>query len=492
MNLDAFLTLVVIFVLSCVVRRCTQRTFQFPSPTAVPFLGNIFGINFYRFTDTFEKWHKQLGDTIECYFMHFKYIDSIDHKIVSQVLHSSDRDDLYRYTLWDIMGYNSVILLDGPVWKKQRRIISAGYTSQALTRMFQEKAKFIAAPAQHLVERLAEICDVGVPHTMDHEFSRVSLAVIGNVVFSYDFDYMNSHVGDPDAPFLKELWDGTDEYNKRLKNPLRKYLNPYSIWRFSRTMNTIRDLVYERLNARIASQNLNEQGEKYSDSLGVMLTETENMGDTHAAFSYPEVVDNVITLLLAGHETTGHAISFVLYEIARHPHVECKIATCVTALGSHAITDVDLAADGVLKYVGWVIMETLRLHPVAPAILRKWHTGQVLGDTVCNDEFNIGITLPMLHKDKRIWPDPEKFDPERFDENIEANKNRPVTSYLPFGGGPRTCIGKKLALMEMKYIITTLYRHYYFRLVPNFKYDVEITGTMHEIHGMPLLVQTRE
>jgi hypothetical protein len=114
MNFDAFFALVAVFLLSYALRKFTQKTFQFPSPKGVPFLGNIFGINLYRhasspphlslhpyspnyfrYTDTFEKWHKQLGDTIECYFMHFKYIDSIDHKIVSQVLHSSDRDDLY-------------------------------------------------------------------------------------------------------------------------------------------------------------------------------------------------------------------------------------------------------------------------------------------------------------------------------------------------------------------------------------------------------------
>ena len=492
MDITAILVVGVVFGLSYALRKYSNRKFQFPTPKAVPFLGNIFGINLYRYTDTFENWHKQLGDTIECYFMNFKYIDSINHDVVKQVIHSKDRDDLYKYTLRDVMGNNSVILLDGPVWAKQRRIITSNFSTLALHRMMKTKPNFVAVPAQHLVSRLAEVADTGKPLEMDKEFSRVSLAVIGNTVFSWDFGFSESHIGDKDTPFLQELWDGMDEYNKRLKNPLRKFLNPYSIWRFWHTMGVIRNLVYQKINHRLANQNLNEQGELYDDCLATMLTETEKTGDTEAALTYPEIVDNVITLLLAGHETTAHALSFTCYEIARHPHVEKRLLESLAVLGSRPITDEDMQAEGALKYVGWVVQESLRLHPVAASILRKFHPGQQLNDITLKDEFNLGVTLPMLHKDERIWPDPEKFDPERFDEDVEINKNRPTTSFLPFGGGPRTCIGKKLALLEMKYMLATLYRHFVFRLVPDFKYDVEITVTMHEVHGMPLMIERRD
>lgn len=489
---SAFIVLAGVFLLSYAFRKFATRSYQFPHPTAVPFLGNIFGINMYRFTDTFTNWHKQLGDTIEAFFMNFTYVDTINHKIVSQVIHSSDRDDLYIYTLKDVMGDNSVILLDGPVWKKQRRIISSSYTSQALHKLMVTKPNFVALPAQHLVSRLAEIADSDKPLEMDLEFSRVSLAVIGITVFNYDFDYCDSHLGDPDAPFLRELWDGMDEYNKRMKNPLRKYLNPYSIWRFSHTMGVIKKLVNDKLDKRIACNNVDEQGQEFTDSLGVMLKATDPKCPEDSRLTRPEVVDNIITLLLAGHETTAHALSFACYEVARNPAVEKKLIESLAVIGNRAITVQDLASDGALRYCGWIVQEALRVHPVAASILRKFHEDQPIGDQVCAKEYNVGITLPMLHNDERIWPNPGEFDPERFDECNDLNLERPVTSYLPFGGGPRTCIGKKLALLEMKYMLATLYRNFVFRLIPDFKYDVEITVTMHEIHGMPLLVQTRD
>lgn len=478
--------------LSYVLHQYFTRKFMFPTPKSVPFLGNIFGINFFRYTDTFKNWHAQLGDTIECFFMNFKYIDTVDPEIVKQLIYSKDRDDLYKYTFRDVMGDTSVILNDGELWKKQRPIINSNFTTQALHHMMKTKPNFVAVPGEHLISRLADIADTGKPLEMDKEFSRVSLAVIGNTVFSWDFGFSESRITDNDTPFLQELWDGMYEYNKRLKNPLRKYLNPYSIWRFSHTMGVIRNLVYDKINSRLANQNMNEQGELYTDSLATMLTATAKAGDTEAAMTYPEIVDNVITLLLAGHETTAHALSFTCFELARHPQIEKKLIDSLASLGSRAITDEDMQAGGVLQYAGWVIQEALRVHPVAPSILRKFHPGHELKGNVLNDEFNVGVTLPMLHMDERVWPDPEKFDPERFNEDIDANRNRPITSYLPFGGGPRACIGKKLALLEMKYMLATLYRHFVFRLVPDVKYDVEINVTMHETHGMPLLIERRD
>lgn len=490
-DVTAFLTILIVFILSYVVRRATHRQFQYPSPRGIPFLGNIFEINLYRYTDVFEKWHKQLGDTIECFFMHFKFIDTVDPTIVSQVLHSSDRDDLYKYTLKDVMGNNSVIIIDGPVWKKQRRILQTNFTAHALQHMMKTKPQALVKPAKHMVERLKGVADTGMPAEMDLEFERVSLAVVGNAVFSYDFGYCESNFGDADTPFLKELWKGMDEYNKRMVDPLRKYINPYSIWRFSRTMRIIKDLVYEKVHDRMRCQNLNSQGVMYDDCMGLMLTAKEKEDDTEPALSYPEVIDNVVTLLLAGHETTGHALSFTCFEVASNPHVEKQLLEALDSIGDREITYDDLQGDGELKYVGWIVQEALRVHPVAASILRKWHTGQQLGKDKAAGEYNVGVTLPMLHKDERIWPNPEVFDPTRFDEDKEDYKNRPVTAYLPFGGGPRTCIGKKLALLELKFMLATMYRNYVFRLVPDFKYDVEITVTMHEIHGMPLLVQSR-
>ncbi len=139
--------------------------------------------------------------------------------------------------------------------------------------------------------------------------------------------------------------------------------------------------------------------------------------------------------------------------MARNPAVEARLIQILDSVDKD-LTYEDLQGDGELNYVGWVVQEALRMHPVAPSILRKWHKGQPLGNNTCDHECNVGVTLPMLHMDERLWPNPEVFDPLRyflaresvrsshhifrFDDMIEENKARPVTAYLPFGGGPRT------------------------------------------------------
>jgi len=349
---------------------------------------------------------------------------------------------------------------------------------------------FVEAPAEHLIRRLTTVADTGSPYLMDFEMARATLAVMGKAVFHYDFEYTNSNVGDKDVPFLQVLWDGTDEYNKRMADPLRAYVNPIAIRKFNNLMNTFTTLVKQHVAERTACRNINAQGEKYNDCLGVLL-EAYWKGETPEGIKMTEkdVVDNVITLLVAGHETTAHTLSFALFHIAQTPEVEAKLIATLDAFGRDRPLTYDDLLTGDLQYVGQVINETLRVKPVAPSIIRKIHAGQTIGNVVAEKDYNVGVTLPFLHMDERLWPNPEKFDPERFDPATEAE--RPVTSYLPFGGGPRTCLGKKLALLELKYLLASLYRNFTFELVPDFKYDVVIEGTMHETHSMPLLVKSR-
>lgn len=463
---------------------------QFPSPAGWPLIGNLLQLDLFRYTRIFENWHKELGDTVEVNVLHLKYIDTVQPDIVKQIIHCNERDELYLHGLSDVFGKKSVILASGNRWKVQRKLLNPVFSPHALQVKMRENPEFLESAAAALVRRLGQVAtNPNVPHLMDMELSRVSLAVIGSTLFGYDFGYSTSNAHDPDTPLLIELWNGLDEFNKRLTSPLRKYLNPPAMWRFYKTMRTVRQEVHKLIQERKAKGNVNAAGEKYNDPLSVLL-DAEAAGEVEGVtFEYQDVLENAVTLVLAGHETTAHTLSFALYEIAQNPEIEQKLIAELDAFGNNRPIRYNDLNGGALPYVSQVVQETLRLHPVAPSIMRGWHKGQELGNTIAAENCTVGTTLTMLHFDERVWPSPHKFDPSRFDPTREEGHE--VTSYLPFGGGQRTCIGKRLALLELKYLLATLYRNFTFKLVSGFQYDVKICVTMHETHGMPLLLVPR-
>eukprot|EP01111_Echinosteliopsis_oligospora_P013082 TRINITY_DN459_c0_g1_i1.p1 TRINITY_DN459_c0_g1~~TRINITY_DN459_c0_g1_i1.p1 ORF type:complete len:505 (-),score=102.81 TRINITY_DN459_c0_g1_i1:86-1600(-) len=466
-----------------------NRVRQFPSPAGLPFLGNIFSLNLERYTETFDNWHKVLGDTFATSFMHYNLIDTVDPKIISQVLHSNDRDDMYKFSLTDFMGKRSVILNDGPLWKAQRTLLNPTFSSHTIHRLMLVNPRFLEGPAEALVRRLKDVASTGKPWQMNYELARCALAVVGSSAVHDDFGYTDMKMGDDDHPFLKAIWSGSHEYNKRIVNPLRKYLNISCILRFNSDLAVIKSKVKELIQDRIDHDNMNAQGEKYTDSLAVLVDAAKKGEFDGVALTEADVIDNIVTILLAGHETSACALAFALYRIAENPHVEKRLIAEIDAFGDKPIT-YEALNTGELKYTGMVINEALRMNPVAPSIIRKWYSGQPLGDGLSANTTSVAVTLTGLHMDPRQWPNPEVFDPERF--NDEETAKRPLTAYLPFGGGPRTCIGKKMALLEMKYLLATLYRNFTFAQVPGHNYEIGVTVTMHEIHGMPLLVQARQ
>jgi cytochrome P450 len=176
-----------------------------------------------------------------------------------------------------------------------------------------------------------------------------------------------------------------------------------------------------------------------------------------------EVRDEVIIIFFAGHDTSALAATYVWYLLSLHPEQEAKLhAELDAVLGGRVPTYDDLEK---LSYTRMVIEETMRLYPPAPAL-----TGRVAreADEICGHPIRKGaevIVLPwVLHRHRTLWDDPDRFDPERFSR--ERSATRPRFAYLPFGGGPRICIGAQLASTEVALMVATMAQRYRPRLVP--------------------------
>jgi len=208
--------------------------------------------------------------------------------------------------------------------------------------------------------------------------------------------------------------------------------------------------------------------------------------ETGARLTTEEVRDEVVIIFLAGHETTAIALSFVWYLLGLHPEAEAKLhAEVDRVLVGRTPSYEDLEK---LVYTRMVIEEAMRLYPPAPGTATRMARAD---DTVCGRRVPAGslvVVSPwLLHHHHLLWETPDHFDPERF----APERPRARFSYLPFGGGPRICIGASLAMAEATLIVAMIAQRYRLELVPNQRIDLRLRVTLRSKDGIRMRVERR-
>jgi cytochrome P450 len=200
-----------------------------------------------------------------------------------------------------------------------------------------------------------------------------------------------------------------------------------------------------------------------------------------------EVMTNLLTLITAGHETTAVALTWTLWLLAKDQAVQEQVRNeAVTVAGAAAITSAHIE---VLSFTRQVLQEAMRLFPPAPGLSREPKAAMRLGGMDLTPQTRVHIPIYALHRNVRLWDHPNAFDPERFAP--ERAKARPRYAYLPFGGGPRVCIGASFAMIEAAVILATLVREFRFRPVAGHKPKPVARVTLRADRGMPLMIEPR-
>jgi cytochrome P450 len=200
-----------------------------------------------------------------------------------------------------------------------------------------------------------------------------------------------------------------------------------------------------------------------------------------------EVTKNLITFITAGHETTSVALTWTLWLLAKDQATQQRVLDEVAAVAGNGPIGPE-QIDG-LSFCRQVIQEAMRLFPPAPAISRFAKTAMTFGgmDIACGARVHIPIYA--LHRNTRLWPTPNAFDPDRFAPDLAKTYSR--YAFMPFGGGPRICIGASFAMIEAAAILATLIRAFRFHPVPGHKPKPVARVTLRPQGGMPLLVSPR-
>ncbi|HEX8472632.1 MAG TPA: cytochrome P450 [Pyrinomonadaceae bacterium] len=288
------------------------------------------------------------------------------------------------------------------------------------------------------------------------EMMRLTLSIVGKTLFDADVEQDAGEVG----AAMNEVM----ELFNLLLLPYSEFLEKLPLpqtRRFQRARDRLDAVIYRIINERRAS------GEDHGDLLSMLLlAEDEEMDGSR--MSNEQLRDEVMTIFLAGHETTANALAWTWYLLAEHTEVETRLHQEIDAVleGGRLPRVEDLAR---LRYTEMVVAEAMRLYPPAWAIGRlAVHEHEVGGYTIPAGALVL-VSQYVMHHDPRYFPDPLRFDPERW--TTEAKDARPAFSYFPFGGGPRRCIGEGFAWMEATLLVAALARRWRMHLVPNQKIE---------------------
>ncbi|HEY7179996.1 MAG TPA: cytochrome P450, partial [Blastocatellia bacterium] len=227
-------------------------------------------------------------------------------------------------------------------------------------------------------------------------------------------------------------------------------------------------------------------GEDRGDLLSMLIQARDEEGDG-TGMTDKQLRDEAMTIFLAGHETTANALTWTWYLLSQHPEIEARFHAEV----DDVLKGAPPAAEDFprLRYTEMVLAEAMRLYPPAWIISRR-----ALGDYQID-----GYAIParsilvmsqyVTHHDARFFPDPFRFDPERW--RPEARESRPKFSYFPFGGGPRVCIGESFAWLEGALVLATIAQRFRMRLAPDQQVELRPIITLRPKYGMRMILEAR-
>ncbi|WP_267382365.1 MULTISPECIES: cytochrome P450 [unclassified Sphingomonas] len=294
-------------------------------------------------------------------------------------------------------------------------------------------------------ERFGENATIDVADNM----TRLTLDTIALCAFDYRF---NSLYQNEMHPFVAAMVGGLDETGRRARLPAGAgKLMLLRNRRFEADIKVLRDVSNRLIEERLQDPRLGERG----DLLDRMLTAKDS--ETGLTLSRENVGYQMITFLVAGHETTSGMLSFATWLLLTHPEALAKASAHVDAvLGGEAPTIDDI---GRLTYLEQVLQESLRLWPTAPAFaVHARETTTIGGRYEVTPDDQLLILTPILHRDPAVWEEPEAFRPERFDR--EAAAKLPPNAWKPFGNGQRSCIGRGFAMQEAVLVLALMLQRF--------------------------------
>lgn len=374
-------------------------------------------------------------------------------------------------TLEPLVG-RGLLSSEGEFWRHQRRLVRPAFHKKRLEGMAETMTDVTSKMLDRWRKHLRRNSEDD-PLDINEEMTRLSLEIVSRTLFGSDASE-SAIVGGRALGLVFEY--GFQRIGRVFPIPFA-FPTPKNL-RYREAIRTLDRIVYSLIDARRSGRSTGE-----GDVLSMLLD--ARTADTGELMTEKQLRDEVMTILVAGYETTARALAWTWYLLDRNPQVRHKLREELhRGLGGRTPTAADVPK---LAYTEMVVQESLRLYPPVWGLARRVKETDEVGGYRIRKGSRIIISPYATQRHPALWTDPEKFDPERFTD--EASAGRPSYAYFPFSGGPRRCIGANFAMMELQLVLATVAQTFELALVPGHLVEPEASFTLRPRHGMPMTLR---
>jgi cytochrome P450 len=443
-----------------------------PGPAALPLLGNILQMRAgEQAVAYFQKLCQQYGDVVflrigplPCFVLaHPDQIHQVLVRNQSRYIKGMGYDGLRL-----VLG-QGLVTSEGELWRQQRRLMQPSFTPRAVTQFFDMMVEVI----QSMLARWEGLAAASRIVAMDEEMMNLTMSVIGRAMFQVDLGQERTDLG---AAFRQAFTFISRRGVSSLPLPLALPLPSHR--RFKRAMGVIERFMDEKI-----AEGRRRDGQ---DDLLSMLLRAQDQ-ETGQRMTDRQLRDEAVTLFFAGFETTARTLAWTFYLLARHPEIWRKLTAEVD--GRLAGRRPQLADLMQLPYTRQIIDETLRLYPPTALLARQVAEADVIDGYPVPARALIILVPYLAHRQPDLWPEPERFDPDRFAPELVAA--RPRQAYLPFASGPRICIGNNFSLLEMNLALAMVATRFEPALVDPAPIEMLFAGTSRPARPIEMKLRRR-
>jgi len=381
--------------------------------------------------------------------------------------HQLQRDPFTRRVLGRIVG-EGLFMAEGESWRRQRQLMQPIFHATHIQNF--------AAVFVNYARQMCESWSAGDVRQLDQEMMGLALRIICQTMFRTDLEEDAARFGARMQTVMVAA-----EAQLRSALPIPEWLPTPGKRRQQRALDEIRSLLLDLIRAR--RERMRRGDEPGRDLLAMLLMAQDEAGQP---LSDREVLDECMTIFVAGHETTAVGLTWTWALLLQHPHVLDRLKADIDRVVGDAPVTVEALAQ--LPYLTQVIKESLRIYPPAPGFGRTPTAAFTVGAHTFTPGDMLMVSTYALHHQEEFYPEPDVFRPARFTPDAEQP---PRHAYMPFGAGPRTCIGNAFATLEMQLVLATMLQSVELSLAPNQEIVPDMLVTLRPKHGVRVKVERK-
>ena len=459
-----------------------KRRTHLPGPPPKLYSGNYSEIPKLGYIECVTQWMQRYGSTFICYLGIKPVIMTVDVEIIKSMVVKNFDSFVNREYFPVLIRKRDVnnMLLRGNDWRRVRRILTPTFSNKKVRMM----SPLIQESCKRLRNKMAAVSNTDSSVDVREWFGKFTMEVILATAFSRDVSSDN----DKESPLVgavasvfQAMTSGNTLDTENLLTVLSHFpwIVPF-LRLLARRTTLAQDFDYvEETALRLIQDRRNTMattGSTARDLLQLMLEAHDENAETSSSgyLNNDEIVAQVMIFMVAGYETTSNALSYAAYLLALNPTIQDRL---IREINEYYDVNPDSSlydAAESIEYATMVLYESLRMYPPVPKISRDCNqTCAVTDELIVEKGINVSVPVFSLHRNPEYWPNPDIFDPERFNPNNE--QSYPTFAFLPFGEGPRNCIGKRLALLEAKMTLVAILKELHFKRTADTEVPLELS-----------------